>query len=112
MKYLYVYEQFDDLSEEDIFGTYENKGPYDDILRYGIDGPKFKCGDRVVAYNTVGHIMFSNYVGTIVSYSLNQNKNYLICFDNLKFGYEGNPPIYNIPKGHGFYISEWHIKPL
>jgi len=50
MKHLKLYEQFDfeDLSDEDLFGEIvPNKGPYDDILIFGKDGPEFKAGDRV-----------------------------------------------------------------
>jgi len=89
----------EDWEEED-----PNEGPFDDILKYGNDGPDFKCGDRVkYIFNT-----FKGQIGTVVKYS--NFDIYLICFDeNI-----GGPSIikHNIPDGHCSHINKNRIELL
>jgi len=112
MKHLKLYEQydFDDLSDEELFG--ENKGPYDNILKYGNDGPDFKCGDRVRLTEKGRRYFISKLSdGTIVDYD--GAKYYLVCFDNFfSYGHAGckGNDFYNMPDGHGYWVEEYYLE--
>ena len=102
------FENFDfneDWEEED-----PEKGPFDDQLIYGEDGPNFKRGDRVVYIHR--NYILNGKIGTVVNNITYLKKHnlipkdeiyYIICFDkniNDKDGYRR----YNIPDGHGSMI--------
>jgi len=104
MIFLKLYEQFDfeDLSDEEIFGKESNKGPYDDTLIFGKNGPEFKAGDRVVCfYHSDYNYNIINKIGTVVEYYTDGY--YHICFDDDVNGHMFS--VNNIPKGHG-----WNLK--
>ena len=94
------FEQMDfneDWEEDEPIST-KSKGPFDDILEYGHNGLKFKCGDRVkFTYNDGVDFHLSNKKGTIVNYF----GLYLVCFDENIGGTSGIKR--NIPKGHGWW---------
>ena len=88
-----------------------NKGPFDDLLEYGADGPKFKCGDRV-QYNggTYDNINKNGKIGTIVNYSVRFN-DYYICFDDEIYDdYDDDEQIFNIPLGHADIVQQQFLK--
>jgi len=115
MKYLKLYEQYDfeDLSDDDLFGPI-SKGPYDNILKYGNNGPDFKCGDRVRLTNSwqnsipgFGEIS----EGTIVDFEY--PRLYLVCFDNyFRHGHTGarGGKFYNIPEKHGYWVDGYFLE--
>lgn len=114
MKRLKLYEQFEigDLSEEEIFGSPSNKGPYDDILEYGEDGPDFKAGDRVICeseFDDNFHIV--NKIGTVLRYA---NEffipHYLVCFDDDVSGH--NYRMSNAGPGHCWYVTKECLKKI
>jgi len=91
MKHIKLYEQFDfeDLSDEELFGIDSNKGPYDDILIYGDSGPSFKCGDRVKVINNDEFYYEGKKgdIGTVITYS---DGSYLVCLDDFTAGHKGD----------------------
>jgi len=110
MRHVKLYEQYDfeDLSDEELFGT--NRGPYDNILEYGENGQEFKAGDRVVLKKDQNRHLREGEIGTVVCCSADD---YLICFDFYTYGHEGNPDeTYNIPSGHGWYVQEKYLEKI
>ena len=70
------FEQFEfneDWEEED-----PNKGPYDDILRYGRSGPLFNTRCRVKYIGNIGRLIGKT--GTITNY--NRSYDYDVWFDD------------------------------
>ena len=76
----------EDWAEED--PDYKNKGPFDDQLIYGRNGPSFKCGDMV-------KYIFNGEIGTVVDNNVNG-----VDFRVL----------YNMPDGHGWWCSKTEIE--
>ena len=97
------FEQMDwneDWEEED-----PNKGPFDDILIYGKDGPEFKCGDRVkyIDYDE----LLKDQIGTIVDYNVGT---YIVCFDKNIGGWGDKK--WNIKKGRGKVVLRYDLKKI
>lgn len=113
MKRLKLYEQFEigDLSEEEIFGKPDpNKGPYDDILEYGKDGPDFKAGDRVINIANFGSIgPRMNAIGTVVDYFRILLE---YCFDEPFENGHRCDTVDNIPTYHGWFCSKNYLKKI
>lgn len=100
-------KDIDPFGEEDwnIYGPIEN-------LKYGEDGPKFKCGDRVECKIQKPDIFQGN--GTVVDYRKDFSGLYLVCFDEKILNNTGNYYLdaYNIPPGHAFYVREYNMELL
>jgi len=97
------FEQFElneDWEEED--PNKVEKGPFDDQLKYGNDGPELKCFDRVIFIEG----MLRDKIGTVVDYDNYQN--YIVCLDVNVNGKCGLEYKYNTPIGHCWvsYIDE------
>jgi len=112
------FEQMDwneDWEDED-----PDKGPYDDQLIYGEDGPEFKCGDRVKyinlnKLNDSGSIVdpinaLRGEMGTVVHCLNGGFFSYLICFDNYSDGI--NDVKHNILNSNGTWVNEIEIEKI
>lgn len=110
-----VHSEIDPYNEEDwnIYGPLEN-------LKYGADGPKFKCGHRVKCVLTPKlqdiinrQAIKGEFNGTVVDYNYKIDA-YLIGFDEdvLAKGGDYFLEVYNIPNGHALYIKEYLIRLL
>ena len=99
MKYLNKFENFEFNEDWEEVEPNKNKGPFDDQLKYGEDGPDFKCGDRV-HYICDQYDKLDGKIGTVVHYY--RTGGYIICFDILTKSLWGDLITYNIPDGHGW----------
>jgi len=84
------------------------KGPFDDQLKYGKDGPEFKCGDRVFYQGPSWSIVKYGDSGTIVDWN-ERIYNYLICLD---INYDFDNKNHGEPVGHGLWCDSTDLKLL
>jgi len=92
----------EDWEEED--PNQVGKGPFDDQLVYGKDGPHFKCGDRIKYIGSWE--VLKNKIGTVVNNI--DDMLYFVCFDKNIGGIEH--VIHHIPDGHGTWVSKNDIR--
>ena len=129
MKYLKIYEtaaykhkwqkdvelkDFDNLEYEEEEDEPINISPFPN-LKFGKDGKKYKCGDRIIVINRTGRPAYEpqidGKIGTIItSYiDVDHRDNYLICFDDAVFN--GRPyRKYNVPDKHGSWVHSHELK--
>jgi len=112
MKKIKKNEQFEfneDWEDED---PDKDKGPFDDQIIYGKDGPDFKCRDRIVYINKDPNRLIGK-IGTVVDYS-NDFDDYAICFDDEICYTNGNyfSKKFNFPNENGKIVTKNEIKLL
>jgi len=98
--------EFNEDWEEDEPISTKSKGPFDDILEYGQDGPMFKCGDRVKFIDSYSFL--KNKIGTVVNYD---NTFYIVCFDK-NINYTEADYRFRIPNGHSLVTFGYQLKHL
>ncbi len=109
MKYIKLYESFDDFEEVWEEGELENPELEIDLtgVELGKGGPHFNVLDRVLClYPYGGNINVAGKVGYIIDYN---GINYLVYFINDIHGHHRKDAC-NIPDGHGWFVNPLYLQ--
>ncbi len=119
MKYLRLYEKFEDDFEETWIDDESSLEIDISNVKLGKDGPEFKVLDKVKVivdiyadYSYAPKINLYNKIGYVID--CNTNNEYLIYFIENVNGHDGNNVIkkYSIPFGHGWWINSYNLKKI